>query len=326
MKIILCEAPRKIALRQTEIPRVNDHEVLVKIEYCGICSYDLKRFLGLKKISYPVVLGHEPAGEVVKIGAKVRGLKKRDRVAVDVKERCGECPSCLRGMESRCEQAQASGGFSRYMLVPVQNVVKVSPDIDLKAVTLTEPLACIFHGYGKMKWRGIRDLLIVGDGIMGILAGFAGKMHRNKNVTLLGHHRKRLETVRSFGVAGVLSGKNPIPLSDLFDAVVLTVKEEKILADLKRFLHPGGTVLLIGEMKNGSFPFDLNMIYSNEFILIGSNGYTPEDFRDALALIEKYDPLLKSFISKVYRMEELETAFRDLQNKKILKGILRLHS
>lgn len=326
MKIILCEAPHKIAVRQAEIPRVNERDVLVKIEYCGVCSYDLKRFLGLKKISYPVVLGHEPAGRVIQTGKKVRGLKKGNRVAVDVKVRCGECPSCLRGMESRCAQAQASNGFSQYILVPAQNAVKVSSEIPLKVVTLTEPLACILHGYKKMNWKGIKDLLVVGDGIMGILAAFAGRVHWKKNVTLLGHNPKRLETARSFGVEGVQSEKNHIPPLDFFDTIVFTVKEEKGLADLKKILRPGGRVLLIGEMKNGSVPFDLNMVYSNEFILIGSNGYTREDFKDALVLIEKFPRILKCFISKVYRMDDLEAVFRDLQSRKILKGILRLHS
>ncbi len=326
MKIILCEAPHRIALRETEIPQVNDLEVLVKIEYCGVCSYDLKRFLGLKEIAYPVVLGHEPSGTVVKTGKEVQGLKKGDRVSVDVKVRCGRCPSCLRGMESRCERAQASNGFSQYILVPQQNAVKVSPAIPLKVVTLTEPLACILHGYRKMEWSGMRDLLIIGDGIMGILAGFIGKVHQKKEVILLGHNRQRLEIARSFGLEGVLSDKNQIPPLNLYDALVLTVKEEKILKDLKRFLHPGGCVLLIGEMKNGSFPFDLNMIYSNEFSLIGSNGYSQKDFRDALVLIEKFPNALKSLISKIYALSELEKAFLDLQTRKIIKGILRLHS
>jgi L-iditol 2-dehydrogenase len=326
VKVILCEAPHKLALSETEIPRAHNHEVLVKIEYCGICSYDLKRFLGLKKVTYPVVLGHEPAGRVVGTGAEVQGLKKGDRVAVDVKVRCGTCPSCLTGMESRCDQAQASNGFSQYLLVPAQNVVKVSPGVHLKAVTLTEPLACILHGYKKINARGIKDLLVVGDGIMGILAGFVGKIHLKKKVILLGHNRKRLGTAGKFGVEGVLSSENGILPMQVFDAVVLTVKEEKILTGLKKFLRPGGRVLLIGEMKNGSFPFDLNVIYSNEFVLFGSNGYTREDFKEALALIEKFPDILRNLISKVYRLEELETAFVDLQSRKILKGILRLHN
>ncbi len=325
MKIILCEAPHKIVLRETEIPRVDDFGVLVKTEYCGICSYDLKRFLGLKKINYPVVLGHEPCGRVVEIGKDVQKIKKGDGVAVDVKIRCGECPSCLRGMESRCDKAEASNGFSQYILVPEQNVTKVSSDALLKVATLTEPLACILHGYKKMKEIGMKDLLVIGDGIMGILAGFVGKMHQEKRVTLLGHHRKRLETAQSFGAKVVVSRKNDIRSLQLFDAIVFTVKEAEILADLKKFLHPGGRVLLLGEMKNGSFPFDLNTIYSQEMVLLGSNGYTPEDFKEALALIEKFPGILNNMISKVYKMGELEQAFMDLQGRKVLKAIVRLN-
>jgi L-iditol 2-dehydrogenase len=325
MKIVLCEAPHKLVLQEAEIPRVHRLAVLVKIEYCGICSYDLKRFLGLKKIAYPVILGHEPSGEVVETGNGVRGIKKGDLVAVDVKERCGECAACLGGMESRCERAQASNGFSQYILVPAENVVKISSAARLKVATLTEPLACILHGFRKLKWDGTGDLLVVGDGIMGILAGFAGKVHHGKRVVLLGHHRKRLEAGGLFGGKAIMSGKADLPPLGPFDAVVLTVKEERILSGLKRFLYPGGRVLLIGEMRNGCLPFDLNMIYSNEFTVVGSNGYTREDFRDSLALIEKFPDMLGRLIDRVYGIQELETAFKDLQARKIRKGILRLH-
>ncbi len=326
MKIVVCEAPHEIVIKETDIPRINDLDVLVKIEYCGICSYDLKRYLGLKKISYPVILGHEPVGRVVQTGKKVRNVKKEDRVAVDVKVRCGKCPSCLRGMESRCPQAQASNGFSQYMLVPAGNVERISLDCDLKVNTLTEPLACILHGYKKVDWEEIKDLLVVGDGIMGVLAAFVGKMHQKKKVTLLGHNRRRLHIARKFGVEVILSDENHIPALDLFDAGVLTVKEEIILTDLKKFLHPGGRMLLIGEMKNGALPFDLNVIYSHELVLVGSNGYTHEDFKDALVLIEENSKILRNFISKVYRMDELETAFKELQVRAILKGLLKLHN
>jgi len=324
MKVIVCETPYKLSVINTEIPEMQNDDVLVKIKYCGICSYDLKRFLGLKDITYPLILGHEPSGQVEKIGKDVREIKKGDRVVVDVKVKCGECPSCLRGMESRCPQTEASLGFSQYLLVPQENVFKLSSDIDLKVATLTEPLACILHGYSKIKLRSKSSLLIAGDGIMGMLSSLVGKVIEKSAVILLGHNKNRLKVAQSIDVECVLSTKNSLPLSNPFDTIIFTVEEKRIINNLKKYLSPGGNLLFIGELKNGSYRLNLNSIYSNEYAFIGSKGYTREDFTNALSVIEKCHGVLERFISKIYQIDELERGFRDLQKRKILKGILCL--
>ena len=132
MKAIVCEAPHKISVKTKETPTAKRGEVLVKLSYCGICVYDLKRFSGLKEVAFPLVLGHEPSGIVEEIGRGVQRVKKGDRVVVDVKVKCGECLHCIRGQESRCVKAEASFGFAQYILLPQENVYRISPDLDLK--------------------------------------------------------------------------------------------------------------------------------------------------------------------------------------------------
>ena len=324
MKVIVCDAPHKISVKTKKTPEAQKGEVLVKLSYCGICVYDLKRYLGLKEVTYPLVLGHEPSGIIEEIGEGVQSVKKGDRVVVDVKKRCGECPSCLRGQESRCVKAEASFGFAQYIIVPQENVFRISPDLDLKIATLTEPLACILHGYRDLDLNGKKSLLIIGDGIMGILAGFVGKVLGKKAVTLLGHHKDRCEIARIFEAEYVLPHENKIHPINAFDAIFFTVGAKEIIRNIKKFLQPGGYMVFIGELKDRDLHVDLNAVYANEYNLIGRKGYTREDFGQALGIIEKFQDVFTEFISKVYPFDELTVGFEDLKTRDILKGILCL--
>ena len=80
---------------EKEIPKPGRDEVLVKLEYVGVCGSDLHFYengcIGDTKVSFPFVLGHEPAGEVVEVGEKVKGLQAGDKVALEPGKTCGHC-------------------------------------------------------------------------------------------------------------------------------------------------------------------------------------------------------------------------------------------
>ena len=324
MKVVVCEAPYKIRIKTEKTPEPNRGEVLVKLSYCGICVYDLKRYRGLKKVTYPLVLGHEPSGVVEKMGNGVQGVKKGDKVVVDVKVKCGECPFCIMGMESRCVNAEASLGFAQYILVPQENVFRISPDLDLKIATLTEPLACILHGYRDLNLRKKQSLLIIGDGIMGILASYVGRVIKKKAVKLLGHNKSRCQIAQDFGVECILSNENNIFHMNSYDAIFFTVGSKEIIGNIEKFLRPGGYSVFIGELVERDLLVDLNTVYSKEYNIIGRKGYTRKDFERAKDIIERYQGEFKKFISKIYTVEELTVGFKDLQSRKILKGVLYL--
>jgi L-iditol 2-dehydrogenase len=326
MKVVVCEAPRTISIQETPVPAIKNDHVLVKLNYCGICVYDLKRYLGLKDISYPIILGHEPSGVVEKTGKNVQNIQEGDRVAVDVKVKCGKCPACVRGMESRCFSAEASSGFSQYMLVPQQNVTKISPGLDLRVATLTEPLACILHGYSKLNLKNQQSLLVVGDGIMGVLAGFVGKVLQKKKVTLSGHTEQRMVIAHSFGVECVSPQKNSLASLHSYDTIILTVEEKDIINNLNKFLHPGGHLLFIGELNKGDYHLNLNTVYTSEYIFAGSKGYNGDDFKNAVGFIQRFQDTIEQFITRTYTIDELEAGFEDMLARKILKGVLCLNS
>ncbi len=324
MKVIICEAPTKISIQEIKIPTIKENEILVRIKYCGICIYDLKRYLGAKNINYPLILGHEPVGIIEGAGKNVKNFNKGERVAVDVKLKCGECENCLSGLESRCIKSEASNGFSQYLAIPEENVYKLSSNLDLIIATLAEPIACLVHGFEKMKNLQKNSFLVIGDGIMGILGGFLAKKIKNGKVTLIGHHDNRLEIARKIGLDNLFNAKRNVPKLEKFNTIIFTVEDKEIFKNLKKLLKPGGNILFIGELIDGIYKFNFNEIYSNEYNLYGSKGYSRKDFKLAVEIIEKFSEFLKNFITKIYSINELEIAFKDLKNRKILKGVLNL--
>ncbi|MCP2518861.1 alcohol dehydrogenase catalytic domain-containing protein [Candidatus Aminicenantes bacterium AC-335-A11] len=327
MKVLICEAPQKISIKESQIPEPGGREVLVKIKYCGICVYDLKRYLGLKEVNFPVILGHEPVGIVVDAGKNVKKIYNGEKVVVDVKIKCGRCENCLRGLESRCVKSEASNGFSQYIVIPQDNVYRISTETDLLTATLSEPVACLLHGLKKIKNDGEKlSFLIIGDGIMGILAAFLVKKIKKGIVTLIGHHDNRLKIAEKINIENLINSKKGIPKIGKFDTLIFTVEEREFLANIEDFLNPGGNILFIGELPEGVYKFNFNKIYSNELNFYGSKGYSSGDFKSAVEIIEKYWKFLSGFISKVYSINEIETAFDDLRCRRILKGVLNLEN
>ncbi|MHA1380651.1 MAG: zinc-dependent alcohol dehydrogenase [Candidatus Helarchaeota archaeon] len=325
MKVVICKAPKKIIIEEIEVPKIKNDEVLVKIKYCGICSYDLKRYLGLKKTNYPIILGHEPSGEVEKVGSFVKNFEPGDKVLIDVKILCGECINCQRGLNSRCENTEASNGFSQYIVVPKNNLFKISPGVELVTGILAEPLACIIHGFNKIKLKEKSDVLVIGDGIMGMIAAFIAKIIKKHIVTLAGHNNNRLQIATKVGIDFIINIKYNYSKLNKFDAIFLTVEEKKIINDITKYLYQGGDLVFIGELRKGIYNLNLNQIYSNEYKFIGSKGYNKKDFIIAVKIIEKFSKILRVLISKFYNLNELDIGFKDLKERKILKGVLCLN-
>ena len=87
--------PQKIELLDCEVPTVGPEDVLLELEYVGICGSDMHYYesgaIGDYVVKPPFVLGHEPGGVVVEVGADVKHLKVGDRVALEPGKTCGHC-------------------------------------------------------------------------------------------------------------------------------------------------------------------------------------------------------------------------------------------
>ena len=147
--------PGKIQVFPCEMPVIQDDEVLVKMEYCGVCGSDVHYFrfggIGRRKVTFPYVLGHECTGEVLEIGSKVTNVTVGDKVVMEPGLGCGHCEYCMTGRYNLCEDMKFmatppyNGAFKKYMAYPARGCFKLPESVSTLEGAMIEPLAVGMH-------------------------------------------------------------------------------------------------------------------------------------------------------------------------------------
>jgi len=155
-------------------------EVLVKLRSVGICGSDMHWYLdgsiyGLPA-TYPLVLGHEPAGEVVQVGSGVSELYPGDRVSIEPTVSCRHCEYCTRGQHNNCLKSQFMGSpqlpglLREYATLPVHNAELVPKTFNYTQASLIEPVAVIMHMLELVQIHAGDTVAVLGAGPIGLLS------------------------------------------------------------------------------------------------------------------------------------------------------------
>ena len=155
MKVAVMEDIGKMNLVERPIPKPQKNEVLVKLEYVGICGSDLHYYehgrIGDYIVKPPFVLGHEASGIIVEIGENVKNLKLGDRVALEPGKTCGNCEFCKKGLYNLCPDVvffatpPVDGVFQEYVAHEAALCFKLPDNMTTLEGALIEPLAVGFH-------------------------------------------------------------------------------------------------------------------------------------------------------------------------------------
>ena len=175
MKVAVYYNNRDVRIEERAVPEIGPDEILVKVISSGICGSDVMEWYRIKKA--PLVLGHEIAGVVEKVGKNVSRFKQGDRVFVSHHVPCNTCRYCLAGMHSLCDTLRTTnfdpGGFSQYIRVPPINVDRgtfILPDpVSFDEGSFVEPLACVLRGLRLAGFKPAMRVLVLGSGISGLL-------------------------------------------------------------------------------------------------------------------------------------------------------------
>ena len=154
-------------------------EVQVRVGAVGICGSDVHSYsegaIGDTPCVYPMVLGHEPAGTVVKVGAGVTGLAPGDRAALEPAIYCYHCEFCRAGLHNICANIKFlsnpghPGFFREFVNLPAVNVMPISPDLPLELATIAEPLAVAMHSLQFAAVSPSDTVAVFGAGPIGLL-------------------------------------------------------------------------------------------------------------------------------------------------------------
>jgi L-iditol 2-dehydrogenase len=172
-------APLTFRLTDMPIEDPGPGEVQVRIEAVGVCGSDLHAFtegaVGSTPNVYPMVLGHEPAGRIVKTGVGVTGLAAGDRGALEPALYCYHCESCLSGRHNVCANIRFlsnphhPGFFRELVNLPVANFLPIPAGMSFNEAALAEPLAVAMHSLRLASIRPGETVAVIGAGPIGLL-------------------------------------------------------------------------------------------------------------------------------------------------------------
>ena len=314
------DAPKRIAIREVDIPSVGPNDVLIKVKSSGICGTDLHIWHGSYELAnYPVIPGHEFSGVVVKVGSEVKNFKLNDRVTADPNLPCYSCFFCHRKQFNQCLNLEAigvtrDGGFANYVLVPATTVFPISDDISFAEAALLEPLACVVWGLKQVQIQASDSMLIFGAGPMGILMMQAVKAAGASSVTIIDKELSRLELAKSLGADHtVLATEFNTEIAQTisafgFDIVADATGVPKVIENMVTFARAGAKLWVFGVAPEGSkvaMPPDI--IFRKDLKVIGSFALN-KTFTEAIALVEHGAVNLKPLISHQLALEDFEQA------------------
>ncbi|CAL66679.1 zinc-binding alcohol dehydrogenase family protein [Christiangramia forsetii] len=299
MKYIVCEEPGNFQLKEKEKPVPKDNEALLRVKKVGICGTDLHAYSGNQAFfTYPRILGHELASEVVEIGENERGLKSGDNVVVMPYISCGECVACRNGKTNCCSNisvigVHSDGGMQEYITVR-QDLLLPANQLSNDQMAIVEPLAIGAHAIRRAQLKKGETVVVVGCGPIGIgiikLVQIAGA-----KVIALDMNDDRLEYAKNeIGADHIVNvSKDPVEKiteitnGDLADVVFDASGHKAALESGPDYMAHGGRYVLVG-LSKGELTFTHPKIHAKESSILCSRNATVEDFEHVIKVLDEF--------------------------------------
>lgn len=324
-----------LVVEERPVPVPGEDEILVAVDYCGICGTDVHAIReGWARAGG--VLGHECAGRVAAVGSGVRGWSEGDAVTVEPILSCGTCELCRAGRPSLCRahltamiEGTWPGAFAEYVRVHHRQVHRLPPGLDLRTAALTEPLAVALHAVTLSGLQGGQTALVTGAGPLGCLCVAALRARGATRVIVSEPSAARRAAALACGAEDVVPpGELEVPASPLVEvsAPVDVVLEcsgnpaafEAGLAQLR----PGGTLVIVGTGLTRPTLEHMRVLL-RELVITGAFNYDATGFADALALLASGSLPLGGLVSpEDVRLEDIMTAVDGLAAGAIAQKML----
>lgn len=292
--------PDVLELREVPTPTPAPDQMLVRVEFCGVCGHDRHARRGDFPLSRPpFVMGHEIAGIVVSVGPLVRDFNLGDRVALTQRISCGTCAACRAGRDNLCMSGAGfygeaiSGGYGDFVIASARNAVKVPDCVPLDVASVS---ACaIGTGFHALRRSG----LTIGDTVVVTGAGGGVGIHTVKLAVSMGlatiaitTSREKSEKLRAAGAHEVVTAVDGnfheqvrrITAGAGADAVIEITGSSSFSSSI-RCVRAGGRLVLVGNVKPGPVSLNPALPILKEMEIVGSGHATRADLLQVLKLV-----------------------------------------
>jgi threonine 3-dehydrogenase len=215
-------ADRGLWLEDVPEPEPGINDVKVRVLLTGICGTDLHIYewddWAKSTIPVPMVIGHEFVGEIVAVGSNVSDFHPGELISGEGHVVCGRCRNCLAGRRHLCAHTQGvgvnrSGAFAEYIVLPMTNIWKHQPKINLEVAAIFDPFGNAVHTALSFPTLG-EDVLVTGAGPIGILAAAVARHAGARHVVITDINPYRLALARKLGVTLAVNTRET-PLSEV---------------------------------------------------------------------------------------------------------------
>ena len=343
MKVAVMLGIGKMGFEEREIPKVKDDEVLVKLEYVGICGSDLHYYetgaIGDYVVEPPFVLGHEPGGTVVEVGKNVKHLKVGERVALEPGKTCGHCEFCKTGRYNLCSDVvffatpPVDGVFQEYVAHEAELCFKLPDNVSTLEGALIEPLAVGFHAAIQGDAHLGQKAVVMGAGCIGLVSMMALKARGVSEVYVVDIMEKRLEKALELGATGVINGAKEDVLERVkeltdgagMDLVIETAGTEITTRQAIHMAKKGSNIVLVGYSKTGEMTLPMSLVLDKELTFKTVFRYR-HIYPMAIDAVAAGKVNLKGIVTDVFRLDEAQKAMDYSVNNKadIVKAVIRI--
>lgn len=318
---------------EVDIPLLKNGEVRVKIKAAGICNSDIPRAMAKGPYHYPIILGHEIAGEVVEKAKDVTAVEKR--VSIIPLIPCNKCAFCQVGHYAQCENynflgSRSDGGFAEYVNVPSSNIVPLPENVSYEEGALVEPIAVALHGLKRANVDIGSSVAVFGAGLIGVVLAQLARISGAEKIFLIDILPKKLEIAQSIGFKDCINPKESDPVSRILECtngigVDISVECAGSPVTFNQCIQVTrrlGKIILIGNIEEEIVipPKVHSEILRKQLTLLGSWGTSfislDHDWRIVLDLLNNKRLIVKPFISHRYPLSKVQEAFEMIYNRR----------
>ncbi len=339
MLCITVEKNHKLKVSNCPVPEINNDEVLLKLDVCGVCGSDLVKIKN-NLVPEGTVLGHEIVGTIVEVGNQIKKWSPSQKVVVAHHVPCLNCYFCRSGNFSMCRQFKETnispGGFSEYIKVSrahLEHTTFLIPrgTVPDEEIALTEPLACCLRAVTRAQITPSNTVLICGLGSIGIMIGklCIEKGAQTYGIDLL---EERIQLGKDMTAIhdGYLANSSEVKSWILnktegrgVDVVFLASGSDKSISTAIDFVRSGGKIIIFSSISKEE-GFYNNEIYYRELTVIGSYSPSPLALKEAYQMIITGKIKLGSIITDVVPLKELPKQIDKCFKNKSLKMIVKV--
>lgn len=341
MRAAVLHGQRDVRVEEIPTPEPGPGEALIRVRMTGVCGSDIPRVLSDGAHFYPLVLGHEIAGEIAGVGAGVDTSLVGRRAAVAPLVPCHECLACEAGRFAQCPHysfigSRQNGGLAEFVVVPVANLTVTSDAVNFRSIAFFEPSTVALHGIRQAKFAPGADVAVLGAGTIGLLTMQWARILGAAHVAVVDINPARLQTATLLGADAVFDGRDADVLDQIrswqggdgFGYTFETAGQNPTMALAFSVAGVGSTVCFIGN-SHADLTFDhatFELLNRKEFWLTGSwMSYSAPFPGDEWRLTAEHVAdgslrIVDALVHDVFRLDQVTEAFELFETPGAVRG------